>query len=56
MTESRTHVYVHGGVSGTDKPLVSLAHALVEAVAAATALDGVEEAVRRLEDLSLIHI
>ncbi|HZK50047.1 MAG TPA: isoaspartyl peptidase/L-asparaginase [Actinomycetota bacterium] len=55
MTESRTHVYVHGGVSGTDKPLVSLAHALVEAIAAATALDGVEEAVRRLEDDSELN-
>ena len=55
MSESRTHVYVHGGVSGTDKPLPSLAHSLVEAVAAATALDGVEEAVRRLEDDSELN-
>ena len=50
MTVAGTQVYVHGGVSGKDKPLVSLAHALVEAVAAAAALDAVEEAVRRLED------
>ncbi|MGH2775448.1 MAG: isoaspartyl peptidase/L-asparaginase [Actinomycetota bacterium] len=55
MTEPRTRVYVHGGVSGTDKPLVSLAHSLVEAIAAASALDGVEEAVRRLEDDSELN-
>ncbi|CAN5494337.1 hypothetical protein BH20ACT23_BH20ACT23_26560 [soil metagenome] len=55
MTESRTQVYVHGGVSGTDKPLVSLAHSLVGAAGAATALDGVEEAVRRLEDDSELN-
>ena len=50
MTPPRTLVYVHGGVSGNDKPPTSLAHALVQAVAAASALDGVEEAVCRLED------
>ena len=50
MTPPRTLVYVHGGVSGSDKPLTSLAHALVQAVAAVSALDGAEEAVRRLED------
>ena len=55
MTQPRTQVYVHGGVSGTDKPLVSLAHSLVEAVVTATALDGVEEAVRRLEDDSELN-
>lgn len=41
---------MHGGVSGTDKALPSLAHSLADAMAATTALDGVEEAVRRLED------
>jgi beta-aspartyl-peptidase (threonine type) len=50
MTPPRTQVYVHGGVSGTIKPLASLAHSLVRAIAAATALDAVEEAVCRLED------
>jgi len=50
MTPPRTLVYVHGGVSGTVKPLTSLAHSLVQAVATATALDGVEEAVCRRED------
>jgi beta-aspartyl-peptidase (threonine type) len=50
MTPPQTLVYVHGGVSGNEKPLTSLAHALVQAVAAASALDGVEEAVCRLED------
>jgi isoaspartyl peptidase/L-asparaginase-like protein (Ntn-hydrolase superfamily) len=43
-------VYVHGGVSGTSKPPTSLAHSLVVAINAATALDAVEEAVCRLED------
>jgi beta-aspartyl-peptidase (threonine type) len=50
MTAQRTHVYVHGGVSGTVKPLTPLAHSLGHAVAAATAVDAVEEAVCRLED------
>jgi len=50
MTPPQTLVYVHGGVSGNDKPPTSLAHALVQAVVAASALDGVEEAVCRLED------
>jgi len=51
MSHARTTVYVHGGVSGTPKPeLPSLAHALTEWVTGTTALDGVEEAVRRLED------
>ncbi|MGH2752064.1 MAG: isoaspartyl peptidase/L-asparaginase [Actinomycetota bacterium] len=50
MSQSRTHVYVHGGVSGKEKPQPSLAHALVDALTAASALDGVEDAVRRLED------
>ena len=50
MTLPRTFVYVHGGVSGSDKPLTSLAHALVQDVATTSALDGAEEAVCRLED------
>jgi beta-aspartyl-peptidase (threonine type) len=50
MTPSRTLVYVHGGVSGTSKPPISLANSLVSAITAATALDAVEEAVCRLED------
>jgi L-asparaginase / beta-aspartyl-peptidase len=50
MTPPQTLVYVHGGVSGNDKPPTSLAHALVKAVVAASALDGAEEAVCRLED------
>ena len=50
MTSPQTLVYVHGGVSGNEKPPTSLAHALVQAVVAASALDGVEEAVCRLED------
>ncbi len=50
MTLPRTLVYVHGGVSGSDKPLTSLAHALVQDVAATSALDGAEQAVCRLED------
>ena len=50
MTPPQTLVYVHGGVSGNEKPPTSLAHALVQAVVAASALDGVEEAVCRLED------
>jgi isoaspartyl peptidase/L-asparaginase-like protein (Ntn-hydrolase superfamily) len=44
-------VYVHGGVSAERKPTTpSLAHALPVAVAAGTALDAVELAVRALED------
>jgi beta-aspartyl-peptidase (threonine type) len=50
MTPPLTLVYVHGGVSGNDKPPTSLAHALVQAVVAASALDGAEEAVCHLED------
>ena len=50
MTPPQTLVYVHGGVSGNDKPPTSLAHALVQAASVASALDGVEEAVCRLED------
>jgi L-asparaginase / beta-aspartyl-peptidase len=50
MTRLHTHVYVHGGVSGTESPEPSISHALTEAVSAATALDGVEAAVCRLED------
>jgi L-asparaginase / beta-aspartyl-peptidase len=50
MTPPRTYVYVHGGVSGKVKPLTSLAHSLLHALASATALDAVEEAVCRLED------
>jgi beta-aspartyl-peptidase (threonine type) len=50
MTPPQTLVYVHGGVSGNEKPPTSLAHALVQAIEAASALDGAEEAVCRLED------
>lgn len=51
MAISRTHVYVHGGVSGNARPeLPSLGYSLADAVAAETALDAVEEAVRLLED------
>ncbi|MGH2825464.1 MAG: isoaspartyl peptidase/L-asparaginase family protein [Actinomycetota bacterium] len=51
MAISRTHVYVHGGVSGNAKlEMPSLAHSLGEAVTCDSALDAVEEAVRRLED------
>jgi len=45
-----TQIYVHGGVSGTERVLPPLAHPLAAASPAATALDTVEEAVRRLED------
>ncbi|MGH2821035.1 MAG: isoaspartyl peptidase/L-asparaginase [Actinomycetota bacterium] len=44
-------VYVHGGVSGTERDeLPALAHALPDALRAPTALDAVEAAVRELED------
>jgi L-asparaginase / beta-aspartyl-peptidase len=50
MIQPLTHVYVHGGVSGTESPVPSISHSLTEAVGASTALDGVEQAVCRLED------
>jgi beta-aspartyl-peptidase (threonine type) len=44
-------VYVHGGVSGLEKPVLpSLAHALERSVEAVTAVDAVERAVIALED------
>jgi len=49
MSPSETQAYVHGGVSGTERVLAPLAHCLA-AAPFATALDTVEEAVRRLED------
>jgi L-asparaginase / beta-aspartyl-peptidase len=43
-------VYVHGGVSGRERDVPSLAHSLPDASTARTALDAAEVAVRALED------